>query len=91
MDIKHALIVVLILQDNFLFIDDGPYLDSLEHVIEYYSFISDGLPTMLQTPVPPRPKPSLPDVRQENRTSITFINYPCCSSPPFHDKRIRRC
>ncbi|KRT79627.1 Ankyrin repeat-containing protein [Oryctes borbonicus] len=57
--------------DNYLFIDDGPYLDSLEHVIEYYSFISDGLPTMLQTSVPPRPKPSLPDFstipRQKNK------------------------
>nr|CAD7588126.1 unnamed protein product [Timema genevievae] len=47
---------------NFYFIDDGPYLDSLEHVIEHYSLMSDGLPTTLQVAVPPRPKPPLPDM-----------------------------
>ncbi|EFA10985.1 tyrosine-protein kinase Shark [Tribolium castaneum] len=48
-------------QDDYLFIDNGPYLESLEHIIEYYSFIPDGLPTVLQTPVPPKPKPPVPE------------------------------
>ncbi|CAH0562157.1 unnamed protein product [Brassicogethes aeneus] len=45
---------------KFLFIDDGPFLDSLEHIVDYYSFISDGLPTKLVNPVPPKPKPPVP-------------------------------
>lgn len=49
-------------QDTFFFIDDGPYLDSLEHVVEHYSHMSDGLPSTLQHPVPPKPKPPLPDM-----------------------------
>lgn len=48
-------------EGKFLFIDNGPYLESLEHIIEYYSFISDGLPTTLQNPVPPEPKPPVPE------------------------------
>lgn len=48
-------------QGKYLFIDDGPYLESLEHIIEYYSFISDGLPTTLRNPVPPEPKPPVPE------------------------------
>lgn len=49
-------------QGKYLFIDDGPFLESLQHIVEYYSFISDGLPTVLRTPVPPKPKPQVPDV-----------------------------
>lgn len=41
-------------------IDDGPYLDSLEHIVEHYSMMPDGLPTTLQSPIKPRPKPPLP-------------------------------
>lgn len=48
-------------QGNFYFIDDGPLLDTLEHVIEHYSTMSDGLPTILQVPIKPKPKPPLPD------------------------------
>lgn len=48
--------------EEFFFIDDGPYLNSLEHVIDYYSTMSDGLPCILQYPVPPKPKPPLPKV-----------------------------
>lgn len=44
-----------------MFIDNGPYLESLEHIVEYYSFISDGLPTTLKNPVPPEPKPPVPE------------------------------
>lgn len=51
------------LQNEWLFIDDGPYLESLERLIEHYSSVPDGLPTRLTTPVPPKPKPPLPEVR----------------------------
>ncbi|KAJ9587710.1 hypothetical protein L9F63_018861, partial [Diploptera punctata] len=47
---------------DYFYIDDGPYLDSLEYVIEHYSLMSDGLPTTLQTPVPPTPKPPVPEM-----------------------------
>lgn len=60
---------------TYYFIDDGPYLDSLEHVIEYYSFISDGLPTTLNNPVPPKPKPSVPDVSLELFSSKRTLKY----------------
>nr|CAI5828820.1 unnamed protein product [Callosobruchus analis] len=48
-------------KDGFLYIDDGPYLDSLEHIVEHYSMMQDGLPTVLQYPVPPKPKPPVPE------------------------------
>lgn len=43
-----------------LFIDEGPYLTSLEHLVQHYSVFSDGLPTNLRYPVPPKPKPPIP-------------------------------
>ncbi|XP_055855577.1 tyrosine-protein kinase Shark [Episyrphus balteatus] len=45
---------------NFLYIDEGPYLPSLEHLVEHFSLFSDGLPINLKQPVPPKPKPPLP-------------------------------
>ncbi|CAA9995036.1 unnamed protein product [Nesidiocoris tenuis] len=47
--------------NGYYVIDDGPYLDSLEHVVEHYSTLSDGLPTTLHNPVKPRPKPPVPN------------------------------
>ncbi|XP_013774828.1 tyrosine-protein kinase shark-like [Limulus polyphemus] len=37
----------------FYFIDGGPYLESLEHVVEHYKRMTDGLPYQLVCPVPP--------------------------------------
>lgn len=48
-------------KDQYYFIDDGPYLDSLEAVVEHYTLMPDGLPTTLQRPVPPMPAPPVPD------------------------------
>ncbi|XP_059483949.1 tyrosine-protein kinase Shark [Neocloeon triangulifer] len=48
-------------QDRFFFIDNGPYLDSLEHVISHFSTFSDGLPIELGDSVRPPPKPAVPD------------------------------
>lgn len=67
-------------QGKYLFIDDGPFLESLEHIVEYYSFISDGLPTVLITPVPPKPKPQVPDcstmprIKKVHRTIALKMN-----------------
>jgi len=35
------------------FIDDGPLLQSLEHLVEYYCILADGLVTTLQYAVSP--------------------------------------
>ncbi|XP_045459480.1 tyrosine-protein kinase Shark [Melitaea cinxia] len=55
-------------ENEWLFIDDGPYLESLERLIEHYSSVPDGLPTRLTTPVPPKPKPPLPEFSTMPRT-----------------------
>ncbi|XP_011505874.1 PREDICTED: tyrosine-protein kinase shark [Ceratosolen solmsi marchali] len=47
---------------NFLFIDNGPYLPSLEHVIEHYRCMPDGLPGPLIHPIVPVPKPPIPEM-----------------------------
>ncbi|KAL4716904.1 hypothetical protein ACJJTC_012715 [Scirpophaga incertulas] len=55
-------------EGNWLFIDDGPYLESLERLIEHYMTVPDGLPTRLTTAVPPKPKPPLPEFSTMPRT-----------------------
>ncbi|XP_026758712.1 tyrosine-protein kinase Shark isoform X2 [Galleria mellonella] len=55
-------------ENEWLFIDDGPYLESLERLVEHYSAVPDGLPTRLQVPVPPKPKPPLPEFSTMPRT-----------------------
>uniref|UniRef100_A0A1B0FHV1 Tyrosine-protein kinase n=1 Tax=Glossina morsitans morsitans TaxID=37546 RepID=A0A1B0FHV1_GLOMM len=45
---------------KFLFIDDGPYLPSLEHLVEHFMHFADGLPVNLRYPIAPKPKPPLP-------------------------------
>ncbi|XP_055903201.1 tyrosine-protein kinase Shark [Eupeodes corollae] len=54
---KHFLIQQ---SQNCLYIDEGPLLPSLEHLVEHFSLFSDGLPVNLKHPVPPKPKPPLP-------------------------------
>ncbi|XP_026468175.1 tyrosine-protein kinase Shark-like [Ctenocephalides felis] len=58
---KAAIVFESFLQGRWLFIDDGPYHESLEHLVEHYSLMSDGLPNMLQVAVSPKPKPPLPE------------------------------
>ncbi|CAK1540188.1 unnamed protein product [Leptosia nina] len=55
-------------ENEWLFIDNGPYLESLERLIEHYSSVVDGLPTKLSIPVPPKPKPPLPEFSTMPRT-----------------------
>ncbi|KAM7345659.1 SH2 ankyrin repeat kinase [Cochliomyia hominivorax] len=45
---------------KYLFIDDGPFLPSLEHLVEHFMRFADGLPVNLKYPVIPKPKPPLP-------------------------------
>lgn len=47
-------------QLEYLYIDEGPYMHSLEHLVQHYMMFSDGLPTNLRYPVKPEPKPPLP-------------------------------
>jgi tyrosine-protein kinase len=46
--------------NKFLYIDDGPYMQSLEHLISYYMTFADGLPVKLSKIVEPIPKPPIP-------------------------------
>lgn len=47
--------------NNLFFIDNGPYLDSLEHVISHFSMFSDGLPIELGEAMRPPPLPVVPE------------------------------
>uniref|UniRef100_A0A182LYW1 Tyrosine-protein kinase n=1 Tax=Anopheles culicifacies TaxID=139723 RepID=A0A182LYW1_9DIPT len=47
-------------QQDWLYIDEGPFMNSLEHLIEHYTRFSDGLPINLRFPVTPGPKPPIP-------------------------------
>lgn len=58
--VKTLQIVVSNFQMNYLFIDEGPYMTSLEHLIQHYTMFSDGLPINLKYPVTPKPKPPIP-------------------------------
>ncbi|XP_066603271.1 tyrosine-protein kinase Shark [Prorops nasuta] len=49
-------------KSEFLYIDNGPYLSSLEHVVEHYQTIPDGLPGPLLHPIPPDPRPPVPEM-----------------------------
>ncbi|XP_055298837.1 tyrosine-protein kinase Shark-like isoform X3 [Sitodiplosis mosellana] len=52
--------------DNYFFIDEGPYMISLEHLVQHYMKFSDGLPSNLRYPVAPNPKPPLPSISIQN-------------------------
>ncbi|XP_047985430.1 tyrosine-protein kinase Shark [Leguminivora glycinivorella] len=53
---------------GWVFIDDGPYLEGVERLVEHYSAVPDGLPARLRVPVPPKPKPPLPEFSTMPRT-----------------------
>ncbi|XP_062559479.1 tyrosine-protein kinase Shark isoform X2 [Armigeres subalbatus] len=68
-------------KQNYLFIDDGPYMTSLEHLIEHYTRFSDGLQTNLKYPVPPKPKPPIPLFSTIPRTKHVITTSPGATSP----------
>ncbi|XP_063699898.1 tyrosine-protein kinase Shark isoform X2 [Culicoides brevitarsis] len=47
---------------KFFYIDEGPFMPSLEHLIEHYQNFIDGLPTRLKFPVKPPIVPPAPPV-----------------------------
>lgn len=65
-------VFLIFLQNGYYFIDSGPFHNTLEHVIDYYTLLSDGLPTTLQFPVPPKPKPKLPEIPAHGVTFSYF-------------------
>ncbi|XP_036330066.1 tyrosine-protein kinase Shark isoform X1 [Rhagoletis pomonella] len=62
---------------NYLYIDEGPYLPTLEHLVEHFMHFNDGLPINLKHAVPPEPKPpqpllsTLPRNKCKNKVSNT--------------------
>ncbi|GFT73185.1 tyrosine-protein kinase HTK16 [Nephila pilipes] len=60
-------------EDKFYFIDDGPYLESLEHIIDYYSRMADGLPTNLLYAVAPETTVSLDIDFQTNKEAAENV------------------
>ncbi|XP_017010154.2 tyrosine-protein kinase Shark [Drosophila takahashii] len=55
---------------KFLYIDDGPYWPSVEHLIAHFMRFSYGLPVSLKFPVPPQPKPEVPSFATIPRSSV---------------------
>lgn len=53
-----------------MYIDDGPYMQSLEHLISHYMEFADGLPVTLRYPVEPKPRPPVPLIPPIKRKSI---------------------
>ncbi|XP_023237515.1 tyrosine-protein kinase shark-like [Centruroides sculpturatus] len=65
-------------KEKFYFIDDGPYFESLEHVLDYYSKLADGLPTQLSIPL----KSEIPNYPEEidnigQKTASNYDGYSC--------------
>lgn len=58
------------IQGKYLYIDDGPYMLSLENLISHYMEFADGLPVALRHPVEPKPRPPVPLVPPIKRKSI---------------------
>ncbi|XP_017125057.1 tyrosine-protein kinase Shark [Drosophila elegans] len=55
---------------KFLYIDDGPYWPSVEHLIAHFMRFSYGLPARLKFAVPPQPKPEVPSFATIPRSSV---------------------
>ncbi|KAH8372808.1 hypothetical protein KR009_005169 [Drosophila setifemur] len=66
---------------KFLYIDDGPYWPSLDHLIAHFMRFSYGLPASLKYPVPPRPKPEVPSFATIPRSSVKPRTTPPCTPP----------
>lgn len=63
----------LIRQDaKYYYIDEGPFMPSLEHLVEHFQRFDDGLPINLRHAVKPEPKPPLPLFSTIPRRSKTY-------------------
>ncbi|KAH8277965.1 hypothetical protein KR018_011088 [Drosophila ironensis] len=66
---------------KFLYIDDGPYWPSLEHLIAHFMRFSYGLPVSLKYPVPPQPKPEVPSFATIPRSLVKSRHTPPATPP----------
>ncbi|EDV98232.1 tyrosine-protein kinase Shark [Drosophila grimshawi] len=70
---------------KFLYIDDGPYWPSLEHLVAHFMRFSYGLPVSLKHPVAPQPKPEVPSFatipRVTHKQATDMPNPPLSSMP----------
>lgn len=57
---KKALHFIIKQHSKYFYIDEGPFMSSLEHLIEHFKLFADGLPVNLRHAVKPGPKPPLP-------------------------------
>lgn len=69
---------------QYYYIDYGPYLESLEHVVGHYMNHSDGLPAELQRPI----KPPYP-VKDDNSV-LKVIPKTKLDPPPLPSRNMRR-
>lgn len=75
---------------KYLYIDEGPYMSSLEHLIQHYMKFSDGLPINLRYPIAPKPKPPLPlfsTIPKSNRNKLSTTSPSDPSQPSEHSER----
>lgn len=78
----------IIRQDaKFYYIDEGPFMPSLEHLVEHFQHFEDGLPCNLRHAVKPEPKPPLPLFSTIPRRSKTMSgssepSSSCSNDPP---------
>ncbi|XP_034945799.1 tyrosine-protein kinase Shark [Chelonus insularis] len=76
-------------KDKYLFIDNGPYLDSLEHIIEHYRSMPDGLRGPLVHAIPPKPRPPVPEMPPSifNGNTLTKRNKDTLTKKPIAQPR----
>ncbi|XP_046649797.1 tyrosine-protein kinase Shark-like [Daphnia pulicaria] len=69
---------------QYYYVDYGPYLESLEHVVGHYMNHADGLPAELQRPIKP-PQPVVDD-----NFAFKTISRQTLSPPPLPNRNLRR-
>lgn len=72
---------------QFFFIDDGPYLESLEHLVQHYARWPDGLPCRLQVPVSPSHGRAAQMSLEQPNQPLTSPSRNCLDVPPPLPKR----
>jgi len=74
-------------QGIYFFIDEGPYMMSLEQLVQHYSRFSDGLPCQLKYPVKPREVSMSEDLLSSHfQTSSSNLSSSLLPSPMVPDK-----
>merc|ERR1719277_1541516 len=73
-------------QGIYFFIDEGPYMMSLEQLVQHYSRFSDGLPCQLKFPVKPREVSMSEDLLSSHSRSSSTLSSSQLPSPMIPDK-----